>query len=638
MRSFLTVLILLITFGGNRASGQGWQWGISNDQPFSGVIEAVPIATDRFGNIFAGGNIFGDDSVTIGPFTLADTFGLQGTIIVKANPAGSILWVFHIGSGFNELKAIAADIAGNLYVSGIYLDSFCTIGPYTLVNDTPYHSMSFLAKLSTTGSVLWAQNVAHAAGYLRGGLGVDDAGYIYVASEFSGHEATIGTTTLVNAADPSSDIYLAKFDGMGNPIWATGFGAEDYELCNGLAVAGDGSCYIIGSTASPVLTVGSDTLIDSTGAVYPFYAKFDNSGHPVWAKTMYRHTTPFGITVDDKENIYLCGYIDSSRIFGSDTLTLVGTRNAFIGKYDSTGKIEWANSASGVAYTTAYSVSADHCGNVWVGGSSDGVLNCNGNLVDTPSAGADRFFLVAYDHCGHYIPGTGSMLGSGGDDMLGIIYDGQGHVYLSADYEVLPLKVGSVTLPMPGFAQENLLVAKYLCPPMPCDMSVCCTAAPAAGFADSSDGSFFVYTGTAGYDSLKWDFGDGAFAYTDTVTHTMSAGSHYVCVTVYKGCGADTFCADVNVTGTLAAPHQPSVAGVTIFPNPAATSITIHSRTAFSPGSTAILYDVTGRKVASYALSGENTVVSIATLPSGTYECRIMTGSNSMVKKIVVMR
>ena len=646
MKTIISFLVLALVLSVSGVQAQSWQWGISNKQPFSGVIEAAPISTDRLGNVFSGGNIFGDDTVEIGSFTISDTVGLQGAVIVKADPMGTVLWVFHISSSFNELKAIAADQPGNLYVSGIYLDSFCTIGSFTLANDSPDHAMSFLAKLSMSGNVLWAKNVAHSGGFLRGGLGVDDAGYIYVASEFSGHTATIGSTTLINSADTTSDIYIAKYNSAGSVIWATSFGAERKELCNGMSVAGDGSLYIIGTTTSDTLTIGSDMLIDSmyyAGGTspynYPFYAKFDSSGHPVWAKTMYTHTILNGITTDNKENIYLCGVIDSSKIFGKDTLTLVGSRNAFIARYDSTGALTWANSATATAFTTAYSVAADNCGNVWVGGYTDGALNCSGNTISVPPATADLFFLVAYDHCGRYIPGTGSMLGSGGDDFLGIIYDGQDHVYLSADYEILPLTVGADTLPVPGVAQENLLLAKFACGTMPCDAAVCCYAAPIASFVDSSNGSLFIYTGTTAYDSLKWDFGDGTYALTDTVIHSLPSGSHYVCVVVYSQCGTDTFCSNVNVAVTtgqnlLSLPAT----GIAVYPNPAATEYTIQTINAFPQGAKAELYDITGRLMGSYPLTGNKVVVSVSAMSPGTYECRIIAGNTVTVKRIVVAR
>ncbi len=646
MKTIISILSLFFVLCTPAAYAQSWQWGISNDQPFSGVIEAAPIAVDRFGNVFAGGNIFGDDTVTIGPYTLTDTLGLQGTVVVKADPAGNVLWVYHISSGFNELKVLACDLSGNLYISGLYLDSFCTIGSFTLVNDVPYQGMSFLAKLSPSGSVLWAQNVAPSGGYLRGGLGIDQAGYVYVAAEFAGPTAHIGSTTLVNTADTTPDIYIAKYDGAGNVIWATSFGAERKEICNGLSVAKDGSLYLIGTTTSHHLTIGSDELVDSmyylggsSAYNYPFYAKFDSSGHPVWAKTMYTHTILNCITTDNKENVYLCGVIDSSKIFGIDTLTLVGTRNAFIARYDSMGVLAWANSATGTSYTTAYSAAADHCGNVWVGGSTDALLNCNGNLIGVPPATADLFFLVAYDHCGRYIPGTGSMLASGGDDFLGIVYDGQDHVYLSADYEILPLVVGADTLPVPGVAQENLLLAKYMCGSMPCDNAPCCYTMPVAGFVDTSDGSLFIYTGTAVYDSLKWDFGDGSFASTDSVVHSLPSGTNNVCVIVYTGCGTDTFCREVIITASTEQIETPVLnTGVSVYPNPALSAYTIQSALAFPPGSKAELYDVIGRLVLSSPLSGTSAVISVASLAAETYECRIVTGDKVITKKIVVVK
>jgi len=85
--------------------------------------------------------------------------------------------------------------------------------------------------------------------------------------------------------------------------------------------------------------------------------------------------------------------------------------------------------------------------------------------------------------------------------------------------------------------------------------------------------------------------------------------------TVY--CPAET---KTKVNGTALPGHA-----ISILPNPATGSCAILSNTSFSAGSKADLYNVTGRLIGSYSLSGNTTQIPLGGFSSGYYLCRITT-------------
>ena len=651
MKTIRTIafFLLVLLLGNSRSDAQGWLWGISNTSAFHGVVEAAPTTVDVNGYSFAGGTILLADSITIGPYTVYDTAGHEEIIIVRADPSGNVSWVLNSRNDFTFLISMTTDPNGNLYVFGQYYDTSLEIGTATLLNDSVDYAMQFLAKVSPAGDVVWARNLAPGATSHQGGIGIDAIGNVYVAGSFGSPVATIGSSTLNNTspAGDTTDIYLAKFDFLGNPIWAKSFGGHSNEHPVALSVTKSGTLFLTGQFTSQTMAIGPDLLTDSmfhAGAVspfqYPFFAKFDSSGNPVWAKDINRHIRAYDLTTDPDKNVYISGTIDSSITFGPDTLTLTGTLTAVVAKYDSSGNAGWAGTASGVAYTVGYALGIDTCNNVWMAGSTDGIVNISGNAIDTVPVGYDNVFIAAWDHCGNYIVGTGAQLGRGGDDGMGMALDKRGNLFIGGDYEDIPLIVGPDTLPEPPAAKEYFFMAKYNYGTVACNRAACCTAPPVASFTDTNfnPSVSFYYTGSSSYDSIRWDFGDGSSSSAANPTHNYTtSGTYHACLFVFTTCGIDSTCTDVDIAETRLT-NTGSNDGIITYPNPATSDYVIQSVAGFPPASSAMLYDLAGRFIGSYPLSGNRTIIPVAALTPGTYQCRIIAGKNVIVKKLVVMR
>jgi Secretion system C-terminal sorting domain len=523
MKTTAAFILISILFCGS-LHGQSWLWAITNNATCSGSLEGAPIVADRMGNVIVSGDWIGD-SVTFGTHTLY--CNSTEAFVIKVDPTGNVLWATGTTSGFCFQKAIGADAAGNTLFMGEYLDS-CRIGSLTL-HAGSYYITDFIAKISPGGTVLWAKNISKSGGYFyHAGIDADASGNIYVAGSFTGLTATVGTTILTNnnPAGDSTDILLIKYDSLGNVVWATSFGGHNDDRSVALSVSGAGNVYVAGDFLSQTMIIGADTLTDSLyGTVSPFpqygyfMAKFDSSGHPVWAKELRRHIQLADLKTGKQEEIYITGSIDSTITIGADTLATLGYYQSVVVCYDSGGAPKWANCTGSLYDGQGYYLAPDSCGNVWVTGYSMGDVIFDTTVVAAPGVYHTLVYMAAYDHCGRYIPGTGQVFNAGIDDLSGIAVDNRGNVFVGGDYSGTPTTFGAYTLATPAGGREFLYVAKYHTGDLPCG-SYSCTP-PLGSKPISADRNITVYPNPASDElTISCDAGFAANSHADIIDMT----------------------------------------------------------------------------------------------------------------------
>ena len=84
---------------------------------------------------------------------------------------------------------------------------------------------------------------------------------------------------------------------------------------------------------------------------------------------------------------------------------------------------------------------------------------------------------------------------------------------------------------------------------------------------------------------------------------------------------------------------QFDAASLQLHPNPATSEFTISCNVPFSEGSIASLYDVTGKLITTYAVTGNDVSLQLRNITSGLYLCKITNGNDLYaIKKLVVAR
>ena len=505
----------------------GWQWANASVKTPLGAIEVATAIRNKSGNIFILANNY-TDSIIFGTSKIYDNGSVPQMVVAKADSLGNFLWA--LGSQRTAKKSmvwlensgIATDLSGNLYVSGVYTDSNCIIGPDTLNNPIPY-CMYFMAKFSSSGSVLWAKNIASDStpfAFLGNSLGVDFEGNIILSGSFGSAKITIGPITLYNnniIGGGSSDVFLAKFDSLGNTIWAKSFGGKANDNPTGIFVQPNGDFFISGEYTSDSFVLGSTVLTNSTTKPISFLSKLDTNGNPIWAKMLSSHILCSGMTTDNYGCIFLTGGVDSNIKLGSFNLPSFGNFDCFVAMFDSSGNILWAKSAGGPGNDKGQSISVDNCGRILIAGTMelgaapDTFMNFDGHILIKPynKEYNDAMFITQYDRSGNYV--SGMALSGGGDDYIGIMPDNHGNFYLGGDYEIDTFILGHDTLF--NNKGENLFIGKYKYDTVPC--SVCFTE-PIIGKTNTCKGdsiTLFDFTPLG-----IWNSSNTSIAFVDSTT------------------------------------------------------------------------------------------------------------------------
>lgn len=450
-KSIITIILALILVQVN-AQAPNWAWAKG-----AGSMDwenGRRITNDAFGNAYVMG-WFDGPSITFGTTTLTNHGGTD-IFIVKYDVNGSLIWAKSIG-GMDDDYAYGStsDDSGNVYITGQYGSDSITFGATTLTNNS-----FFVVKYDTMGNVLWAQDCLGT--YSGHSITTDASGNIYVTGTFSASSITFGTTTLINSNSGDQDIFIVKYNALGNVVWAKAIGGTGYDITAGSTTDAAGNLYVTGGYYSPFITIGTTTLTNAdtvTVTADMFIAKYDSVGNLLWVKGAGGTKIDSGkdINTDDVGNVYVTGQFYSPTItFGTSLLTNVGGMGyslaLFIVKYDSSGTLIWA---LGVDDVEGYS-STDVNGNIYLACRSISPTITFGTFTLT-NAGYSDIYIVKYDSSGNviWVQSAGSI---GNDAPYGVSNDVQGNVFVTGSYNSLSLSFGTIVITNMG--SYDIFIAK----------------------------------------------------------------------------------------------------------------------------------------------------------------------------------
>jgi hypothetical protein len=389
--SALESLPTSVKVSGRTENSTASPWGWAVKAGGSAGEMGYGIAVDSSGNAYVTGEFSG--TATFGSTNLTSS-GSYDIFIAKLSSSGSWQWVVKAGgSASDNGMGIAVDSSGNAYVTGSFYGT-ATFGSTSLTSSGSQDI--FIAKLSSSGSWLWAVKAGGSFGDYGRGIAVDSTGNAYATGNFKG-TATFGSTSL--ESNGGQDIFIVKLSSSGSWQWAVkSGGSSGSDGGYGIAVDSSGNAYVTGIFAGTA-NFGSTSLTSSGGNVDIFIAKLSSSGSWQWAVKAGGSSGSdggYGIAVDSSGNAYATGFFRGTATFGSTSLVSSGSYDIFIAKLSNNGSWQWAVKAGGSSDDYGYGIAVDSSGNAYVTGYFLGTATF-GSTSLTSSGDADIFIAIHQD-------------------------------------------------------------------------------------------------------------------------------------------------------------------------------------------------------------------------------------------------
>jgi hypothetical protein len=282
------------------SAGNVYFTGATNSANFPTVNAAQPV--------FGGGGV--DCPSDLPTRVCYDAF------VTKINAAGNaILYSTYLGNpGDDEGRAIAVDSTGNAYITGQI-----SLPGEPPLQDLYIYKYTLIAKLGTTGNLIYGASYGSGSGSIGLGIAVDSAGQAYVTGEVS---SAVPTTP--DAIQPDKleaiDAFVAVVNAAGDSLlYSTYLGCSGAycEVCEssgrGIAVDAAGKIYVTGQAAPSFPVTANAFQTEFHGLWQAFVAQIDptiaGAGGLIYSSLLGGNTSDFGhgIALDPTGKVYVTG-------------------------------------------------------------------------------------------------------------------------------------------------------------------------------------------------------------------------------------------------------------------------------------------------------------------------------------------
>jgi gliding motility-associated-like protein len=207
-----------------------------NDEP----LDVLRIST---GKIYTTG--YYSQLAFFGSQTVSFT-GIDDAYIACQSTNGNYDWVLSVsGASSDRGIALAQDNANNIYATGYYRGSV-TLGT-TTINSVGGSQDVFLAKISSTGNVIWFKSFGGTGIETVSSIAVKDNFGIALIGQFNGtttwESTNLTSTEFLSSGNPGTDIFVAKLDIDGNFQAVTQIASPDNDIAAEIAFSDVGKKY-----------------------------------------------------------------------------------------------------------------------------------------------------------------------------------------------------------------------------------------------------------------------------------------------------------------------------------------------------------------------------------------------------------
>jgi len=376
---------------------------------------------------------------------------LAGALLCQGSDSPKVAWVFHAGGlKHDKIRALTIDADGNTLITGEFSDT-ATLGEAELTANGALDLV--VAKLDPLGRLIWAKSFGGKKIDRGYAVAVDKAGNSHLTGHFQSETIVFGDTVLTNRGD--YDVFVAKLDVNGKPLWAKSAGGTAYDFGHGIGVDPKGGILISGMIRGNG-DFGSGPSAATSG-MGPFVARYSAAGALEWTWQMQGKGSGSGheLCIDQDGNAYLGGFFAGNGKLGTHSVKTTKSRDLFAAKLSRYGEFQWVFQAGGASDGLVSGMATDHRGNLFIGGMFKATAQF-GKLSYT-SAGDNDFYVAKLNASGR--PDWAVHAGGPSIDYgLGLAVDENGDVLLTGE------TAGNVTVAgkkLRQIGKRDLYAAKF---------------------------------------------------------------------------------------------------------------------------------------------------------------------------------
>lgn len=302
--------------------------------------EGSSISCDAADNIYVTG-MYESASLNLGKAALTNV-GNHDIFLASYDKSGQLLWAKNIGGKNDDNgSTVTTDVDGNIYLSGKFRSATVSLGEKTLSNagkDGNYGDI-FMAKYNTSGKLIWVKSLGGSYYDEVYSITTDTKSNVYLTGWFKSDTIVFGCDTLMECTILTrahgveyGDVFIAKYDTYGEPVWAKRAGgmAKDYGF--GITTNAAGDVYLTGIFESNYSATGQMKLTNARGNDI-FISKYNPDGKVLWAKSIYGSAMARCITTDVNGDVYFAGVYHALEMrFGDTLLKNAGEGDIFVAK------------------------------------------------------------------------------------------------------------------------------------------------------------------------------------------------------------------------------------------------------------------------------------------------------------------
>lgn len=218
------------------------------------------------------------------------------------------------------------------------------------------------------GSALWAEHFGGGGSAQGTGIAVGPDRDIVLTGQYT-RDIEFGDARYQSRG--LEDVFVAKLDPDGKPLWSRSFGGKGNDYASAAAVDAKGNVYITGFFTGAI-DFGSGP-VRSKGVHDVFLVKLSPDGEPVWSRRYGDAADQVSLRVfpDASGQLVAAGYARGTVVFGKHRVSSYPDKSTFIARLDAGGNALWST-GFGHIYDYAYPAAVtDARGHVFFSAGSD---------------------------------------------------------------------------------------------------------------------------------------------------------------------------------------------------------------------------------------------------------------------------